>query len=346
MSEFRQDLLTGEWVIMAPERMKRPHPKEKQRVREIPPRDTCPFENPKKSGNWPPILSYPNEKNWEVIIFPNKYPAVVYDPHCAEPGRKGPFHVAAGTGQHDMVVTRDHTKTLRDLTAAQATQIFRLIQKRYDMLSQDRCLLYASALHNWGATAGASVYHPHYQIISLPVIPSFVTHSIEGSERYFMRYNRCAHCDVIEYERREKERVIEENNGAIMLASFTSRRPYEVRIFPKPHISHFEHTPAPLLTSAVSLLASALRRIWKYVDDPDLNFYIHSAPLKHQRQYEHYHWHIEILPNVPPPPGGFELGTGIEINAVGPEYATRVLQGKIPFHAAAPGAKTKKRSKL
>jgi len=56
MSEFRQDLVSGEWIILAPERAKRPHEWPKRKLRVAAPKSKCPFEDLKRSGNWPPIL--------------------------------------------------------------------------------------------------------------------------------------------------------------------------------------------------------------------------------------------------------------------------------------------------
>ena len=153
-------------------------------------------------------------------------------------------------------------------------------------------------------------------------------HSLEGSEKYYARHERCVHCDILYFELKEKERIIAENSHAVALSPFAARRPYEIRIFPKTHEPHFQDTPQAVLKGCVAMLQGVLKKVRVALDDPDLNFYIHSAPLKQKEHSKHYHWHIEILPNIPPPPGGFELGTGIEINSVGPENAAAALRGK------------------
>jgi UDPglucose--hexose-1-phosphate uridylyltransferase len=335
MSEFRQDLVTGEWVITAPERAKRPHDTAKKPARKPSLKSLCPFEDPKKSGNWPPIISYPPFKNtdalprnWEVALFRNKYPALVHTSFPIEECQRGIYMMAQGVGEHDIVITRNHTEAFADMPVEKLTNLLRVIQERYRILREEPGILYTCALHNWGSGAGASLYHPHCQIISIPVIPGFIAHSIEGSERYFHRHERCVHCDMIQFEMKEGERMVEKNSGAVAFAPFASKRSYEVRIFPKNHFTSFEDTPLPVLRNCAAALGGALKRMKKYLSDPDLNFYIHSAPLKNKNRYHHYHWHIEIIPNILPSPGGFELGTGIEINAVGPENAAALLSGK------------------
>jgi UDPglucose--hexose-1-phosphate uridylyltransferase len=233
-----------------------------------------------------------------------------------------------GVGYHDVVVTRDHEKNLTDLPPKKVFDIFDILRKRFLMLAEDDCIHYVSALHNWGPSAGASIYHPHYQIFALPIIPPDVHHSLEGSKKYFKKHRRCVHCEILAYEKGEKKRIIAENEHAVALAPYTSRRPFEVRIFPKKHFPFFEKTTDAELRGCALMLQSVLARIRKYLRDPDLNFYIHTGPLKSQKSYSHYHWHIEIIPNIPPPPAGFEMGTGIDINTVTPEKTAAILKGK------------------
>ena len=61
------------------------------------------------------------------------------------------------------------------------------------------------------------------------------------------------------------------------------------------------------------------------INDPDLNFFIHTAPLKSKKTYTHYHWHMEVLPKISIP-AGFELSTGVLINVVPPETAAAMLR--------------------
>ncbi|OGY97598.1 MAG: hypothetical protein A2681_02370 [Candidatus Liptonbacteria bacterium RIFCSPHIGHO2_01_FULL_56_18b] len=342
MSELRQDLVSGDWIVVASERAKRPHDfLPKKRHRRATPKKECPFEDLEASGNWPPIISYPDDTNpdarmgrgsgrkrgsWQIAVIPNKYPAVTHAPRCAVLGARGPYRLTQGVGHHDLVLTRDHRKNLAHLTPAQAIRLFEVIQKRYQALGRDACLHYTSMFFNWGASAGASLFHPHYQLLTLPIIPPDVAHSLQGSHKYFRQHRRCVHCDILGYERKEGSRIIEENAGAIAIAPFVSREAFEVRVYPKRHRPYFEATPLADLRAVVTLLASCLRRIERHLNDPDLNFFIHTAPIKNQNQHRHYHWHIEIVPKISIP-AGFELSTGVLINVIDPDKAASILRG-------------------
>ncbi len=103
--------------------------------------------------------------------------------------------------------------------------------------------------------------------------------------------------------------------------------PFEVKIFPKKHLSYFEKTSEADLKGVAALLQSALRRIKKNLKDPDLNFFIHTAPLVERSRYINYHWHVEVIPKLSIF-AGFELSTGLEINPVDPDLAATILRKK------------------
>lgn len=328
MNEFREDITSGEWIIVAPGRSKRPMFLEQKKPRRTPsPKATCPFEDLQKSGNWPPIIAYPNEKNWRMVLIPNKYPALIAAKGCAVPFTHGIYKGKTGVGAHELLVTRDHNKSFFDLSEKEAVEVFKIFQMRYQMAAADPCNAYAAAFMNWGPTAGASLWHPHYQILVLPIVPPHVAHSVRGAEVYFKKHKRCVRCDIIKMEKKEKVRIVEENEHALAFTPYASMSPFDVRIVPKKHYADFSETP-PDVTRGVALLTrSVLRRIRKYVNDPDLNVFIHSTPFGH-KEYRHHHWHIEVSPKVSIQ-AGFELSTGININVVDPDAAAAILRGKL-----------------
>ncbi|OGY96521.1 MAG: hypothetical protein A2122_01260 [Candidatus Liptonbacteria bacterium GWB1_49_6] len=327
MSELRRDLVSGDWIIAAPDRAGRPHGFYAEKKKRNFPKKDCPFDDLEKSGEWPPILSYPKGKNWKVALIPNKYPALTHHQACTSTVAQGPYQVSSGIGHHDLVITRDHRKNFGDLNREEALQVLLVLKKRYQILAADRCLLYTSSFFNWGPAAGATLPHPHYQVLTLPIIPPDVAHSIGGSREYYAKHKRCVHCVMMDYERRKKTRIVYEDRNSIAFAPFVSRQPFEMRIFPKRHISFFEHTPNPDMRSVAHTLQTVIRGMRRNLHDPDFNFFIHSAPLKNQQKYRHYHWHIEIFPKISIR-AGFELSTGVEINVVDPDRAAAILRKK------------------
>ena len=327
MSELRQDLTSGDWVLLAPGRASRPKfLDQKKKPRKPTPKNKCPFEDLRKSGNWPPILALPSEKDWKIAVIPNKYPAISRGPVCSVPFRYGIYHARTAVGTHNLIVTRDHNKHFTDLSKAEAAKVFEVFQALHGMAAKDRCAAYVSSFYNYGQEAGASVWHPHYQILSLPIIPPHNVRSLRGANDYFKKFGRCVRCDIIKVERKKKTRVIFENEHAIALAPYASKRPFELTVLPKKHWASFRETPPAAVRDVALALQSALQRMKKYANDPDLNFFIHDTPLDH-KDYRHHHWHIEVIPRIAFE-AGFEFSTRIDINVVDPDAAAAILRGK------------------
>jgi|SRR3989344_2151359 len=327
-SELRKDLVSGDWIVIAPGRASRPVSFYKNKEKRQPSKIAgCPFEDPQKSGNAEPILIYKNKKDWEIQMIPNKYPALSPRQIPVAYAKHGPYSVLPGVGFHDIVVTRDHYKNFSALTPIGARQLFRAFQDRYNMFFDDKDIAYVMIFHNWGLRAGASVFHPHYQIVALPIVPPDVGHSLMGSSLYFQKHKKCVHCVILDYERRAKSRIVFENKWAVTFAPYVSRVPFELRLFPKLHRPYFEDMSPHELDGIADVLQGTLKMLSSKLSGPDYNFFIHTAPLPNKIKYRHYHWHIEILPHISNP-AGFELGTGIDINVVDPDAAAALLTGR------------------
>ncbi len=328
-SQLRQDLVSGDWIVIAPRRGKRPHQVVKKSAkRKIASKTGCPFENPQGSGHDKPILIYGNHQNWQLQIVENKYPALSHrrdDYRRAAITKEGPYYVAPSIGHHELVITRDHYKNFGRLSGDEANQVFESFRDRYLMFLNDKNISYVSIFHNWGPTAGASIYHPHYQMVAIPIIPPDVQHSLTGSLNYFKKNKKCVHCAMIKHELKNKQRIIYQNEGAIAFCPFVSKEPFEVRVFPKKHLPYFENTLDYTFEHVVKALQHVLKKTAANLKDPDYNFFIHTAPIKDKEKYKCYHWHIEVVPktNIS---AGFELGTGIEINPVDPDEAAKLLR--------------------
>jgi UDPglucose--hexose-1-phosphate uridylyltransferase len=329
-SEFRQDIVSGDWVLIATGRKKRPHDLAVKEKREPTPKDKCPFENPQASGNAEPVIIRPadDKDNWSIQVIPNLYPAVSSDPAVIPSvSLDGPYFHIPGAGYHDIVITRNHDNNFSRLSAPQATEVLSVMQERYKAVAEDPRIAYVSIFHNWGVTAGASIYHPHYQIISIPVIPPDVSHSLRGSGQYHAENGLCVHCAILEKEIKEKKRIIFENENAIAFLPFVSREPFEIRIFPKKHDPYFEDCEERRLADVAEALRKSLEMLENSLGSVDYNFFIHTAPVKNKEDFSYYHWHIEVQPKISIL-GGFELGTGIEITVVDPDDAAAFLRGE------------------
>ncbi|TSD04187.1 MAG: Uncharacterized protein Greene071436_167 [Parcubacteria group bacterium Greene0714_36] len=325
-SELRQDPVSGEWVVIATGRARRPHDfasaKEKK---DLQPRDACPFEVLFPDARSVYALGDDGrDDDWFVQAVPNKYPAFV-EGVCPVLREIGPYRAIDGIGFHEVVITRDHERSIGAMTAAETELILRVYQDRFLAIKKDLCVRYISVFHNQGPEAGATIAHPHSQIIATPVVPPDIGRSIAGSGAYFQTHNICVHCATIAYERRAGERVVYENEHALVLAPFASKTAFELRVLPLRHEAYFEAAEASVRLGVADALTVALARISEGLGDPDYNFFLHTAPVGEANRFGHYHWHIEIIPKTAVW-AGFEIGTGIEISTIAPEDAASFLR--------------------
>jgi UDPglucose--hexose-1-phosphate uridylyltransferase len=336
LSEFRKDIVSGEWILVASKRGRRPVYFDHDKVSEWKkfPKKDCPFEDPQKSGNGKPLfwLAMPtlkdgakaDFKDWFLQVIRNKFPALAPSKVCPLPGSFGWHSIMAGVGFHEVIITRPHTKSLGEMCFDEAGLVLHTYIERIKKLREEKCVEYISVFHNHGKTAGASVTHPHSQIVALPIVPPDVGRSFEGSRRYFEEHGHCVHCTMLEWELAEKDRIVFQNEYFIALTPYASRTSYEVRLYPKWHASHFEEMDDKKVSWLAEALVESLRRLRIVLNDPDYNFFLHTAPVK-EKYMEHYHWHFEILPKTAVW-AGLELGTGIEVVSVSPEDAAKELR--------------------
>jgi len=269
-------------------------------------------------------LEYKNKDGErEVVVIPNKYPAFKHSVNLRERAI-GPYSLMDGSGFHEVVITRDHEKSLGEFSVKQIRRVIDAYHERYLELSKQKHINYVSIFHNHGREAGASVSHPHSQIIALPVIDPDLQRSLNGSKMFFENRGECVHCKMLEWDLEDKQRLIYENKEFAVLAPFASRVAFETRIYPKEHHSYFERINDQEKDLLADAFKQALGRIHKGLNDPAYNFFLHTAP-SDGKDYCHYHWHFEILPKTSIW-AGFELGTGIEISTVEPEKAAEYLR--------------------
>ena len=326
LNEFRQDLVSGDWVLFSTGRIQRPH-EEKEKEEYFQPKDSCPFEDPVKSGQ-EIIWGVPDNEKWKVMVVKNKFSAVKQG-LCGPGSRTGPFNINDAAGEHNVIIYKDHDLHLPDFSIDQAVNAIRAYKKRYqEMARASECVEYVMIFHNYGREAGASIYHPHSQIISMPILPPDVASSLFGSFRYYQKNRRKVYDLILEWELEQKKRVVFENDMFVVFCPFVSKFPYEVRIFPRDSHAHFEKMPDEFDKYLAEALTTVLAKIKKTLGSPSYNFFIHTAPVKENKLenfHEFYSWHIEILPKLSIS-GGFELGSGIDINVVDPDQAAEKLR--------------------
>jgi UDPglucose--hexose-1-phosphate uridylyltransferase len=328
MPELRKDPVVGRWVIISTERGRRPSDFRIEPVRAL--GGNCVFCPGNESKTPPEILagrsadSAPNEAGWSFRVVPNKFPALRIEGEL-EPTGEGLYDRMNGVGAHEVVIeSPDHVATLATLPVDTVADVLLTYRDRMVDLKKDPRFEYVLVFKNHGAAAGASLEHPHSQLIATPIIPIMVLEELKGAAEYFGMKERCVWCDIVRQERRSRHRMIMDANGFVTLAPFAPRFPFETWIMPTRHGSAFEDTGVDDLRGLAEVLGELLRRVDRMLQHPPYNFMLHTAPLR-DGVLEHFHWHLEIIPKLTNV-AGYEWGSGSAINPVPPEDAAAALR--------------------
>lgn len=328
MPEFRQNMVSKEWVIIATERAKRPDQflqKEEEKKLVPPYREDCPFCPGNESKTPPSLFSIEKNGVWSLRVVPNKF-AALQSHLTTERKHEGRFLKADGFGIAEVVIeTPCHNRTIDTMDLEEVKNTVMAYKERYIALSKIGQIDLITIFRNYGEKAGTSLEHPHSQIIATPIVPPHVRNPLYQSQLACDTFGDCIYCGMMEEEQRQQVRVVEETKYFLVLCPFASRSPFETRIYPKIHHSSFTSISDEELTEFASVLQDTLKRLSAGLNDPDYNYIIRSAPVE-DCEVKYHHWYAVIVPKLTTP-AGFEIGTGIYINTTLPEQCAEFLRG-------------------
>lgn len=339
MSELRKDPVIDRWVIIAKERSRRPNEFQPEAV--LPAGGFNPFapghedRTPLEIAAWGrPEGALPNSPDWQVRVVPNKFPVLDSDGELDSQGL-GMFDMMNGVGAHEVIIENpDPDWDMATATCEEMTAVINAYTSRMTELQKDARFRYILIFRNAGTAAGATLAHPHSQIIALPITPKQVKEKLDAAREYFERKKRCVFTDVIRQELAMGDRVVEESEHFVVLSPFAARFPFELQIYPRRHCHDFALIEAEERAALAEVLSRSLRRIQKTLGNPAYNLMIHTAPVMRKDSgraddwssiAQDFLWHIEILPRLTKI-AGFEWGTGFYVNPVSPESATKFLR--------------------
>lgn len=303
--EIRKDYFKDQFVIIAPNRAKRPQTLIKKEDEGS--AANC-FFCPDNFSN--KVITYTdNNKNsdWEILSTVNKYPAVSLDNPKA-------------FGQAEVVIeTRKHGLDINEFSVDHIVRVFDAYINRYNVLKNIDGIKHVIIFKNEGGKAGASIAHSHSQIIALPILPPKVKSEMNAYDKYHSENGSCPYCDIISKES-GGPRVIWEDKNLFVLAPYASESPFGAWFIPKRHVTEI----SDLSHSEKESFASAMKIVLGKLDEFGIsyNYFVDNAV-----DNKDYHMHIKLAPR-PNIWAGLELGTGIIVNSIEPEYAARVYRGE------------------
>jgi UDPglucose--hexose-1-phosphate uridylyltransferase len=263
--------------------------------------------------------------DWTLRVVPNIFAAVNTQVNSTRI-RDGIHLKAGGYGIADVLVESHlHNADITTLPLRQVEEIIKAYRYRYNEISSDPAINMVNIFRNHGGSAGASLKHPHSQIIGCMVAPPHVTDQIDYAKRAYNTWGNCVYCIAIDDELSHGTRVVQESEHFVAICPFASKVPYEIRLYPKRHSSVFGTINAEEESDLAFILQQILQRLKNLLGDPDYNFYIRSVTTC-DGLVQFYHWYLTIVPRISHY-AGFELGTGIFINTSSPEVCAEELRG-------------------
>jgi len=338
MSHFRYCPLNGSWTIVSKKRKRRPSDFSFESFEN--PEIDSPFVYGNEKKTPPEIYavredgSEPNSPGWKVRVVPNKYNALDIE---KEPQklRFGLYDTMDGFGAHEVIIdTARFPSSIYDFSKEEIASFFAVVAKRVSDLSNDYRLRYILPFKNQGPMSGATLAHPHTQIIAMPFLPHSVTGELDRCRRYFAEHSRALMDDIIDEELCGKSRLVFVGDQFVAFCPFASQYPFAVTITPKKIGVDFCTLDTDDLEELSHAVKFVLARLGKATDKASFNMLFkirppirddEREPNFYHRLEEFYGWRIEIVPRIGLD-GGLEIASGVRINSVPPEEAAEFLR--------------------
>ena len=251
------------------------------------PKDYCPFDP--GSGKVP--------EQYDVFLYPNDFAAFSAEDDPFDASQSGDlFGITGARGACDVVIYHpDHNMPPSQLSAEHWRKVIDLWTKRSAELWANPDIALVYIFENTGVAIGVTTPHPHGQIYSFPFIPPYVERELKAGSDYFAVRGECVYCNVLEGEKADGRRIVEENQHFTAFVPFAARFPSELQIYARRHVtkladfSDAEKTALAEMMHIVRLKYDAL-----YKMQLPLMMVVRQAPVRGEHPY--FHFHIEFFP--------------------------------------------------
>ncbi|MGB3511606.1 MAG: galactose-1-phosphate uridylyltransferase [Microcoleaceae cyanobacterium] len=327
-SHIRLNKTTREWVIYAPNRGQRPHDfqqKDSEQIFLENHSPNCPFcsGNEKRLGEIFLEIPNPQNTNWQTRVVANSFPALTPDENT-ERKLEGIYLTMPGYGRHELIIeSADHSQNISTMPIEEVKILIDTYHQRYIELMEIDESMMVIIFRNHGKRAGASLRHPHSQIIATSIVPQHRRWQEEEAQRYYDDWGRCVYCEILEFERQNRKRVIQENSSFLAFVPFAAKVPFEIWIMPKEHQADFGSISEQEKFDFALILKNMLTKLSEKLNNPDYNYVINTAA-RYKGEEPQVHWYCQIQPRITTP-AGFEIGSGISINPSLPELDAEFL---------------------
>jgi UDPglucose--hexose-1-phosphate uridylyltransferase len=332
MSEYRYDVLLDEYVLIAPERLRRPDyfnnfQEKKSEFKK------CPFCKGNEDLTPKEIYSFIAD-NYKIRVIPNLYKAVSIEENFKISNNSSIYQSANGFGAHEIIIDTDkHLTNFSDLSQSEIFNWLNVVKCRIEDLRKDSRITYISVFKNEGESSGATVPHIHTQLIAMPVIPRNKLINLWHLNKFYKQNNIDAFEKILQFELSEKNRVVFENDFFAVICPYASRFSFETIILPKINLPYLDLLSSDILESLSEILNRLFLAYKRALGDFDFNLSFANPPLQKTEEiadiFENidnfFRFHIRVIPRLYKI-GGFEINNKIHINPVSPEKSAEELK--------------------
>jgi UDPglucose--hexose-1-phosphate uridylyltransferase len=338
-SHRRLNLLTGEWVLVSPQRTTRPWlgQVEKPLADGLPHYDPncylCPG-NQRAGGRVNPDYT-------STFVFDNDFPALLppddNETKLSDPNEK--FFIAEQTSGICRVVcfSPRHDLTLPELTKEEIVAIIQTWSNQTDELSNLEYINFVQIFENRGEVMGCSNPHPHSQIWATDHIPNEPYKELIEQKKYTNQYGTCLLCDYLLSEKKKNERILFLNQHFTALVPFWAIWPFEVLLVSNHHVQslpEFNSEEFYALAEIIQQITTRYDNLFNISFPYSMGF--HQVPCDKQTHPE-WHFHAHYYPPLLRSASVKKFMVGFEMLAMPqrdltPEFAAQRLKNQSSIH--------------
>lgn len=281
-SHLVRDEMTGDWVIVAPGRRKRPYGFRGKRK-----------ADPFSSKNIPEeyVIARYGKGADAIMVVRNRFPV---------------FDKRGVGGTQEIIVEGSRVMPFWDSRTDRIAALLGAFSERFRALRRDKTLKYIQAFKNEGPWAGASQPHPHSQIFAFPFVPERLRDEARRRRAAVKRLGMSGHAYTLSLA--TPSLTVYRDRNVVAFANPSARFAYEVRIVPRRRVDNITKTTDAERRS----LAKAIRSLLPLMKErkASYNFFFHDVLDERDEHFE-----IRFAPRLNTW-GGFELDAGVVVNPV------------------------------
>jgi UDPglucose--hexose-1-phosphate uridylyltransferase len=258
-SHRRLNPLTGEWVLVSPQRTQRPWLGQIETTTDVaapaydPDCYLCPG-NRRAHGAVNPDYEH-------TLVFDNDFPALRPDAGHDAMDRDGLLVAAAEAGICRVACfSPRHDLTLARMAVDDVVRVVGVLRDQSRVLAAVDGINAVQIFENRGAMMGASNPHPHCQIWATQSMPDQMAKELAAQSAHWRERGSPLLADYLELERGAGERLVFENDHFTVLVPFWAVWPFETMLLPRRRVGSLDElTPAESVSLATALRELTIR---------------------------------------------------------------------------------------